>query len=71
MLLKFLHDYLAIDDKYAKSYYILSLNWKSYMNFPLAYLHLTLTDSKGKGHVTVMYISTELDNIHRIFATFS
>ena len=29
------------------------------MGFILAYLYLTLTDSKGKGQVKVMHVSTE------------
>ena len=32
------------------------------MGLPLAYLHLTLTDFKGKGQVKVMHVSNETGN---------
>ena len=45
------------------------------MGFLLAYLHLTLTDSKGKGQVKVMHVSTEngqySSNLRKTFAKIS
>ena len=39
------------------------------MGFPLAYLYLTVTDSKGKGHVKVMDVSTARQGHGRVDCT--
>ena len=37
-------------------------------SFSLAYLHLTLTDSKGKGQDKVMHVATETGHYSSVFA---